>query len=126
VAAAAQLEDRARPPDFEGRGGTTDRCSLCERAAAPPSRAAFTITWTFLTVLWFMQILPKHMAAMNSDRYLERTRKLLFPMVEIVRQSGVHKPAVWAATAVERRLDWNAAAAPGIADEETTACSGEP
>jgi hypothetical protein len=51
---------------------------------------AFTITWTFLTVLWFMQILPKHMAAMNSDRYLERTRKLLFPLVEIVRQSGIH------------------------------------
>ena len=87
---------------------------------------ACTITWTFLTVLWSMQILPRHMAAMNSDRYLERTRKLLFPLVEIVRQSGIHKPAVSAATSVERRLDWNAAAEPGIEDEEATTRREEP
>ncbi|MBV9921735.1 MAG: hypothetical protein JOY78_12905 [Pseudonocardia sp.] len=69
---------------------------------------AFTITWTGFTVLWFWQILPKHMAAMNPDRYLQHTRSLLFPLVEIVRQIGIYKPAVWAATAVERRLDWEA------------------
>ena len=77
---------------------------------------AFTITWTGFTVLWFMQILPKHMAAMNPDRYLRHTRSLLFPLVEIVRQSGIYKPAVWAATAVERRLDWEAAE-PGVEEE---------
>jgi hypothetical protein len=77
---------------------------------------AFTITWTGFTVLWFMQILPKHMAAMNPDRYLRHTRSSLFPLVEIVRQSGIYKPAVWAATAVERRLDWEDAEA-GIEEE---------
>ena len=29
---------------------------------------AFTIAWTTITVLWYMQILPKHMAATNADR----------------------------------------------------------
>jgi hypothetical protein len=77
---------------------------------------AFTITWTGFTVLWFMQILPKHMAAMNPHRYLQHTRSLLFPLVEIVRQSGIYKPAVWAATAVERRLDWEAEE-PGVEEE---------
>jgi hypothetical protein len=77
---------------------------------------AFTITWTGFTVLWFMQILPKHMAAMNPDRYLQHTRSSLFPLVEIVRQSGIYMPAVWAATAVERRLDWEAAES-GIEEE---------
>jgi hypothetical protein len=83
---------------------------------------AFTITWTGFTVLWFMQILPKHMAAMNPDRYLRHTRSSLFPLVEIVRQSGIYKPAVWAATAVERRLDWDAVE-PGI-EEESVARRG--
>jgi hypothetical protein len=77
---------------------------------------AFTITWTGFTVLWFMQIVPKHMAAMNPDRYLQQTRSLLFPLVEVVRQSGIYKPAVWAATAVERQLDW-VAAEPGMEEE---------
>jgi hypothetical protein len=35
---------------------------------------AFTITWTGFTVLWFMQILPKHMAGINPDRYLRHTQ----------------------------------------------------
>jgi hypothetical protein len=83
---------------------------------------AFTITWTGFTVLWFMQILPKHMAAMNPDRYLRHTRSSLFPLVEIVRQSGIYMPAVWAATAVERRLDWDAVE-PGI-EEESVARRG--
>jgi hypothetical protein len=83
---------------------------------------AFTITWTGFTVLWYMQILPKHMAAMNPDRYLRHTRSSLFPLVEIVRQSGIYKPAVWAATAIERRLDWEEAEA-GI-EEESVARGG--
>jgi hypothetical protein len=84
---------------------------------------AFTITWTGFTVLWLMQILPKHMAAMNPDRYLRHTRSSLFPLVEIVRQSGIYKPAVWAATAVERRLDWEEAEA-GIEEESVARRSG--
>ena len=31
----------------------------------------FNLVWTGLTVLWFMQIFPKHMAATNADRYLK-------------------------------------------------------
>ena len=33
----------------------------------------FNVIWTTLTILWFMQILPKHMAAINPDRYLKVT-----------------------------------------------------
>jgi hypothetical protein len=61
--------------------------------------------WTWFTVLWFMQILPKHLAAKNSERYLGHTRRSLFPMVEIVRKLGVSLPGEWAAAAVELRLD---------------------
>ncbi len=69
---------------------------------------AFTVTWTGFTVLWFMQIVPKHMAATNPDRYLRHARPSLFPLVGIVQKSGIYKPAVWTATAVERQLDWHA------------------
>jgi hypothetical protein len=31
----------------------------------------FDLPWTTLTVLWFAQILWKHLGAMNPDRYLE-------------------------------------------------------
>lgn len=65
----------------------------------------FDLTWTTFTVLWFAQILPKHMAATNPDRYLRHLRRL-FPVVEFVRKVGVSQPAEWVATAVERRLDW--------------------
>ena len=33
----------------------------------------FNLVCTTLTVLWFMQIFPKHMAATNADRYLKVT-----------------------------------------------------
>lgn len=69
---------------------------------------AFTITWTGFTVLWFMQIFPKHLAATNPDRYLRHTQPLLFPIVEVVRKIGVSQPGEWVASAVERRLDWHA------------------
>jgi hypothetical protein len=65
----------------------------------------FDLTWTTFTVLWFAQILPKHMAATNPDRYLGHLRKL-FPVVEFVRKVGVSQPGEWVATAIERRLDW--------------------
>ncbi|MHC1560806.1 hypothetical protein ACR9E3_17750 [Actinomycetospora sp. C-140] len=69
---------------------------------------AFTIVWTTITVLWFMQIGPKHMAAINPDRYLRGTQPLFFPVVAFVDKLGVAKPAVAIAKIVEKRLDWHA------------------
>ena len=71
----------------------------------------FDLTWTGFTVLWFAQIFPKHLAATNPDRYLSHLRRSLFPVVEVVRRVGVSQPGEWVASAVERRLDWPAAAA---------------
>jgi hypothetical protein len=68
---------------------------------------AFTIAWTGFTVLWFMQIFPKHMAATNPDRYLKLTRALLFPIVEFVRLVGIGRPGEMTARAVQNRLDWH-------------------
>jgi hypothetical protein len=69
---------------------------------------AFTIIWNGLTLLWFMQIFPKHMAATNPDRYLKVTRRALFPIVEFVRKIGVALPAEWVAKAVQNRVGWHA------------------
>lgn len=66
----------------------------------------FDIVWTATTVLWFFQILPKHLAATNPDRYLGFLRRSLFPVVAFVGRIGVPLPAEWVARAVERRLDW--------------------
>src|SRR3982751_4068062 len=52
---------------------------------SPAGLKVFNLVWTGLTVLWFMQILPKHMAATNADRYLKLTQATLFPVVEFVR-----------------------------------------
>jgi hypothetical protein len=60
-----------------------------------------------LMVLWFAQILPKHLAATNPDRYLRYTRKTLFPCVEAIRMTGVPMPAEWVARGIENRLDWH-------------------
>ena len=65
----------------------------------------FDVTWTGFTVLWFAQIFPKHLAAMNPDRYLRHLRSL-FPVVEVVRKIGVSQPGEWVAVVVERRLNW--------------------
>jgi hypothetical protein len=70
--------------------------------------AIFDLTWTGFTVLWFAQILPKHMAATNADRYLLHLRTTLLPIVDLVRRSGIPLPGVWGAAAVEKRLDWYA------------------
>jgi hypothetical protein len=69
---------------------------------------AFDIAWTTLTVLWFAQILPKHMAAINPDRYLQILRPVLFPIVAFVHKVGISLPGEWTARAVENRLDWPA------------------
>ena len=69
---------------------------------------AFTIVWTGLTLLWFMQIFPKHMAATNPDRYLGFTQRTFFPVVEVVRKIGIAQPGEWVAWVVQSRLDWHA------------------
>jgi hypothetical protein len=68
--------------------------------------AIFDLTWTGFTVLWFAQILPKHLAATNPDRYLSHLRRSLFPVVELVNQSGIPRPGAWTAKVLERRLNW--------------------
>jgi len=68
----------------------------------------FNVIWTPLTVLWFMQILPKHMAAINPDRYLKVTGGTALPVVEFVRRIGISWPAEITAKAVQNRLGWHA------------------
>ena len=68
----------------------------------------FNLVFTTLTVLWFMQIFPKHMAATNADRYLKVFQAALFPVVEFVRVIGISWPAEKVAQAVQNRLDWHA------------------
>jgi hypothetical protein len=67
----------------------------------------FDLVWLGLTLLWLAQILPKHMAAVNADRYLRHLRGVLFPLVEMVNKSGVTLPGKWTAIAVEHRLSWH-------------------
>jgi hypothetical protein len=67
----------------------------------------FAIVWTGFTVLWFAQILPKHLAATNPDRYLRHLRRSCFPVVDAVRVVGVSQPGEWSAKALERGLDWH-------------------
>jgi len=66
----------------------------------------FDLSWTTLTVLWFAQIFPKHLGATNPDRYLERLRQAMFPVVEVVRKVGVSQPGEWTADVIEYWLDW--------------------
>jgi hypothetical protein len=68
----------------------------------------FDLAWVTLTVLWFAQVLPKHMAAMNPDRYLRRLRRPLFPIVTFVHTVGISQPGEWTADAAEYWLDWPA------------------
>ena len=67
----------------------------------------FAIVWTGFTVLWFAQILPKHLAATNPDRYLRHLQRTCFPIVDAVRIVGVSQPGEWSAKALERGLDWH-------------------
>jgi hypothetical protein len=73
---------------------------------SPAGLKIYNLVWTGLTVLWFMQIFPKHMAATNADRYLGLTRGPLFPVVEFVRIIGISWPAEKTAKAVQNRLNW--------------------
>jgi len=90
-----------------------DRDSLAIPFVATPFTGVvalkiFNLVFTTLTVLWFMQIFPKHMAATNADLYLDLTRAPLFPVVEFVRVIGISWPAEKTAQAVQNRLDWHA------------------
>jgi hypothetical protein len=69
---------------------------------------AFNLFFTTLLVLWFAQILPKHMAAVNADRYLKLFRPVLSPVVEFVRRIGISLPAEITAKVVQYRLGWHA------------------
>jgi len=80
---------------------------LSTEITAPAALKVFNLVWTTLTVLWFMQIFPKYMAATNADRYLKLTRAALFPVVEFVRVIGISWPAEKTAKAVQNRIDWH-------------------
>jgi hypothetical protein len=97
VTTATILADRTELT-LPGVGSTTDETAT----------KVFAIVWTGFAVLWFAQIFPKHLAAMNPDRYLHHTRTTLFPIVDVVRMLGVSKPGEWSAPTVEHALDWHA------------------
>jgi hypothetical protein len=66
----------------------------------------FNLVWTTFTVLWFMQILPKHMAAINPGRYLKVTGGAALPVVNVVKVIGISWPAEKTAAAVQSFLSW--------------------
>jgi hypothetical protein len=67
----------------------------------------FNVIWTTLTILWFMQILPKVMAAINPDRYLKVTGWAALPVVNLVKAIGISWPAEKTAKAVQSLLRWH-------------------
>ena len=67
----------------------------------------FNLVWTTFTILWFMQILPKHMAAINPVRYLKYTGGAALPVVNVVKAIGVSWPAEKTAAAVQRLTGWH-------------------
>ena len=68
----------------------------------------FNVIWTPLTVLWFAQILPKHMAAINPDRYLKVTGGAALPVVNLVKAIGISWPAEKTAGGIQKLLGWHA------------------
>src|SRR5918995_5009292 len=97
-----------------------DRDSLAIPFVATPFTGGvalkiFNLVFTTFTVLWFMQIFPKHMAATNADRYLELPRPPLFPVVEFVRVIGISWPAEKTAQAVQNWFGWHAEPVPETA-----------
>ena len=67
----------------------------------------FNLVWTTFTILWFMQILPKHMAAINPVRYLKYTGGAALPVVNVVKAIGVSWPAEKTAAAVQSSTGWH-------------------
>jgi hypothetical protein len=68
----------------------------------------FNVIWTPLTVLWFAQILPKLMAAINPDRYLKVTGGTALPVVNVVKAIGISWPAEKTAGGIQKLLGWHA------------------
>ena len=68
----------------------------------------FNVIWTTLTILWFMQILPKHMAAINPGRYLKVTGGPALPVVNVVKAIGISWPAEKSAGGIQKVLGWHA------------------
>ena len=77
------------------------------KITAPVTLKIFNVIWTPLTVLWFMQILPKHMAAINPDRYLKVTGGAALPVVNVVKVIGISWPAEKTAAVVQSLLGWH-------------------
>jgi hypothetical protein len=75
---------------------------------SPVTLKIFNLVWTTFTVLWFMQILPKHMAAINPVRYLKVVGGAALPVVNVVKAIGISWPAEKTAAAVESLLGWHA------------------
>jgi hypothetical protein len=75
---------------------------------SPVALKIFNLVWTTLTVLWFMQIVPKHLAATNADRYIKLTQAALFPFINVVRVIGISWPAEKTAMAVQSLIGWHA------------------
>ena len=67
----------------------------------------FNLVWTTFTILWFMQILPKVMAALNPDRYLKMVGRYTLPVVNVVKAIGVSWPAEKTAAAVQSLTGWH-------------------
>ncbi len=78
------------------------------KITVPVTLKIFNVIWTPLTILWFMQILPKHMAAINPDRYLKVTGGAALPVVNVVKLIGISWPAEKTAAVVQNRLGWHA------------------
>jgi hypothetical protein len=74
----------------------------------PVKLKIFNVIWTTLTILWFMQILPKHMAAINPDRYLKVTGGAALPVVNLVKAIGISWPAEKTAGGIQKLLGWQA------------------
>src|SRR5262245_1415762 len=67
----------------------------------------FNLVWTTFTILWFMQIFPKVMAAINPVRYLKMTGRAALPVVNVVKAIGISWPAEKTAAAVQRLTGWH-------------------
>ncbi len=72
----------------------------------------FDIVWTGFTVLWFAQILPKLMAAINPGRYLKVTGRTALPVVNVVKAIGISWPAEKTAAGIQKLLGWHAEPTP--------------
>lgn len=67
----------------------------------------FNVVWTPLTVLWFTQILPKVLAAINPDRFLKMTGGVALPVVDVVKAIGISWPAEKTAAVIQNLLNWH-------------------